>query len=122
VLNDHWADMAAWGFMSNRLYDAAASGAFIVSDHVDEIAAEFDDGIATFTSGPELRALVTRYLALPDLRRTMADRARTAVLARHTFDHRVDDLLAVITPMLEARRDGAAAGVTVPAASAETSR
>jgi hypothetical protein len=110
VLNDHWADMASWGFMANRLYDAAASGAFVLSDHLDEIAEEFDGGIATFGSGAELRALVTRYLAQPELRSVMAERARAAVLARHTFDHRVDTLLAAIGPMLDARRDGAAPG------------
>ena len=109
VLNDHWADMAKWGFMTNRLYDAAASGAFVLSDHLDEIAKEFDDGIATFSSGPELRALVARYLAKPELREAMAERARAAVLARHTFDHRADAIIAVIGPMLEARRGATAA-------------
>ena len=35
VLNDHWSDMAEQGFMSNRLYDAAACGAFVISDRVE---------------------------------------------------------------------------------------
>ena len=28
-VNDRWTDMAEQGFMPNRLYDAAASGAFV---------------------------------------------------------------------------------------------
>ena len=32
VLNDHWPDMRAHGFLSNRLYDALACGAFVISD------------------------------------------------------------------------------------------
>ena len=35
VLNDHWDDMRAEGFISNRLYDALACGAFVISDHLD---------------------------------------------------------------------------------------
>jgi len=104
VLNDHWADMAAWGFMTNRLYDAAASGAFVLSDHLDEIEAEFDGGIATYRDGPDLRRQVARYLADPDARAAMARRAREAVLAAHTFDHRAATLLTDLEPILAARR------------------
>ena len=34
VLNDHWADMRRDGFVSNRLFDAAACGARVLSDDV----------------------------------------------------------------------------------------
>jgi hypothetical protein len=104
VLNDHWADMLEWGFMTNRLYDAAASGAFVLSDHLDEIEDEFDGGIATYRDGPDLRRQVARYLADPDARASMARRAREAVLARHTFDHRAATLLEDLEPLLAARR------------------
>jgi hypothetical protein len=43
VLNDHWPEMRQRGFLSNRLYDALAFGACVVSDHVAGIEAEFDD-------------------------------------------------------------------------------
>ncbi len=32
VLNDHWDDMRDEGFISNRIYDALACGAFVISD------------------------------------------------------------------------------------------
>jgi hypothetical protein len=104
VLNDHWADMAAWGFMTNRLYDAAASGAFVLSDHLDEIEAEFDGGIATYRDGSDLRRQVARYLADPIARAAMARLARDAVLAAHTFDQRATSLLTDLEPLLAARR------------------
>jgi hypothetical protein len=34
VLNDHWDDMREQGFISNRLFDAAASGARVITDDV----------------------------------------------------------------------------------------
>ena len=35
VLNDHWADMRAEGFLSNRLFDAVAAGARVITDHIE---------------------------------------------------------------------------------------
>lgn len=103
VLNDHWADMIEHGFFSNRLYDAAASGAFVISDHVPGIEEEFDGGIVTFRSGRELRRSVERYLADPDGRATHAAAAMAAVRARHTMGHRADRILETIGPALADR-------------------
>ena len=35
VLNDHWPDMATQGFVSNRIFDALAAGALVISDPVE---------------------------------------------------------------------------------------
>jgi glycosyltransferase involved in cell wall biosynthesis len=97
VLNDHWADMRDEGFISNRIYDALASGAFVLSDEVPGLAAEFDGGLATWHDAESLRKAVERYLADPVARHSVAERGRSAVLARHTFDHRA----AVIVETIE---------------------
>jgi GT2 family glycosyltransferase/glycosyltransferase involved in cell wall biosynthesis len=106
VLNDHWDDMRIEGFLSNRLYDALACGAFVVSDLVDGIEAEFDGAIATYASQPELEPLIARYLANPDERQRLAAHGRAIVLERHTFDHRVRALCAVADPLARARPQG----------------
>ncbi len=103
VLNDHWLDMQREGFLSNRLYDAAAAGAFVISDDVEGLGGEFDGGIVGYVGAAELRALVDHFLAHPDERRAHADRARAAVLDRHTFDHRAATLVDAIEPALAAR-------------------
>ena len=103
VLADHWPEMAARGFMSNRLYDASASGSFVISDAVPGIEAEFDGGIPTFTTGEELRALVGQFLQDAEARADHARRARQATLARHTFEQRTNELLATLLPMLGRR-------------------
>lgn len=103
VLNDHWDDMRQHGFLSNRLYDALAAGAFVVSDHVTGIEEEFDDGVVTYRSRDDLHAIIDRYLRDPEARREVATRGRAAVLARHTFGGRVAELLAVLRPVLAGR-------------------
>jgi GT2 family glycosyltransferase/spore maturation protein CgeB len=105
VLNDHWADMAADGFLSNRLYDAAACGALVISDDVPGIEPEFDGGIVTFRDPAELDGLIAALLGDPERRAALAGRARAAVLERHTFGHRVATILDTIGPALAARPD-----------------
>ena len=96
VLNDHWDDMRDEGFLSNRLYDALACGAFVISDRIAGIEAEFDDAVVTYESPTDLAASVDRYLADPDERRRRGERGRAAVLARHTFDARAEVLVATV--------------------------
>ena len=52
VLNDHWDDMLAEGFISNRIYDALACGAFVISDPIVGIEAEFDGAVPTYRDRP----------------------------------------------------------------------
>ena len=103
VLNDHWTDMQREGFLSNRLYDASASGAFVISDAIDGLREEFDGGVVAYHGRDELHALVEAYLADPEARAARAARARAAVLARHTFDHRAREILAAVAPLEAAR-------------------
>ena len=103
VLNDHWTDMQREGFLSNRLYDASAAGAFVISDAIDGLREEFDGGVVAYHGRAELRDLVEAYLADPEARAARAARARAAVLARHTFDHRAQEILAAVAPLEAAR-------------------
>lgn len=109
VLNDHWPDMARQGFVSNRIYDASAAGAFVLSDHVDGIDHLFDGGVVTYRGRADLAAKVERFLTDPALRAAHAERARGAVLARHTFGHRVDRILELVDPVLAEARPAAGA-------------
>ena len=106
VLNDHWDDMRDEGFLSNRLYDALACGAFVISDHIIGIEAEFDDAVVTYVDRLDLARLIDRYLADPDERRQLAVRGRAAVIARHTFDLRARALHDVAGPLASARPAG----------------
>lgn len=104
VLADHWPDMRDEGFIANRIFDAAAAGAFVISDDLPELEAELDGGVVAYRDATELNALVDRFLADPDARREHAARARSAVLARHTFGHRADVIVHEVSAAIEDRR------------------
>jgi hypothetical protein len=103
VLNDHWADMRAFGIISNRVYDALACGALVVSDRVPGIDEEFDGAVVTYGTAEELHELLDRYLADPGARAEAGARGRAAVLERHTFAQRVDRILEELMPLALAR-------------------
>lgn len=93
VLNDHWSDMARLGFLSNRLFDAAAAGARVVSDPVDGLEEIFGPSVRTYRSLDELRALLD---PASDVWADPAEIAASAaaIAAAHSFSARAQVLLA----------------------------
>ena len=96
VLNDHWEDMREHGYISNRIYDALACGALVLSDEVPGMNERFGDAVAVYRSAEELEELIDHLLSDPTERRRRAELGRALVLEGHTFAHRVDRLLAIL--------------------------
>ena len=93
VLNDHWDDMRAEGIVSNRVYDALACGALVLSDYLPELTERFGESVVTYRTRDELGQTVARLLGDPAERSERAAAGRARVLAGHTFRHRIDALL-----------------------------
>jgi GT2 family glycosyltransferase len=107
VLNDHWPDMARLGFLSNRLFDAAATGALVVTDPVRGLEEVFGDGVIVAPVSPE----GLRFPPLDPPR--VADRAGRAELAhRIARDHSFATRAAVIDGVVRESRPGLFAGTT----------
>lgn len=91
VLNDHWPEMRAGGFLSNRLFDAAASGARVVTDEVPGLDGLFGRSVQIARGPEDLRRLAADLSVFGD------DAERRAVAARvhaeHSFDARARVLL-----------------------------
>jgi spore maturation protein CgeB len=104
VLNDHWDDMREKGFISNRLFDCAASGARVVSDPVPGMRELFGDLVATYSSARELPGLVEALRTEPETRQE--ERAALAARIRrdHSFDVRAAEILRVIETLDAAKR------------------
>jgi len=92
VLNDHWREMADNGFLSNRLFDAAATGARIVSDHVPGMEAVFGDQVRTYSDVGGLRKLLDPSEGAWPVEADLRASARR-VVEKHSFDARARVLL-----------------------------
>lgn len=75
VLNDTNEDMRVNGFVSNRIHDATACKAFVISDYMPEIKAIYGDSVPMFRNREELEKLVKYYLEHPRERRRKALKA-----------------------------------------------
>lgn len=104
LVNDHWTDMREWGFLSNRLFDALASGAFVVSDGVDGLAEAFGDAVPTFDSAESLGELLAHFRDDANRRQELAVRGMSIVRDRHTFDVRALEFAELIAPFLAGQR------------------
>lgn len=96
VLNDHWEDMRREGFLSNRLFDAVASGARVISDDVAGLQGMFDNSVQVATDASSLARLVQddpldRTFGSAEERRDVARR----VHREHSFDIRARRLLDI---------------------------
>ena len=96
VLNDHHDAMRADGFVSNRLFDAVASGARVISDEVAGLTELFGPAVQVYETPEDLARLAT--LPEPDsvfgddaTRRAASDRVRTD----HSFSARAARLVEV---------------------------
>jgi glycosyltransferase involved in cell wall biosynthesis len=93
VLNDHWPDMASEGFLSNRLFDAAACGSRILTDEATGLADVFGDAVRTYVDAGSLVAALSgdREERFPHREDRLALAARIA--REHSFDARAAVLL-----------------------------
>jgi GT2 family glycosyltransferase len=90
VLNDHWPDMARWGFISNRVFDAVACGARVVSDAVHGLDGLFGEAVVEIEDPTVLgERLATIPPATTRMRRAWSEAVRT----HHSFGKRAEELV-----------------------------
>jgi len=89
-----------WDHGTNpRLFEAAGCGAYQVVDWKREIPELFDCGteISCYRNTDDLITLVKKILADPVLRRQSALAAQRRAYGEHTYQHRMQSLLSVVT-------------------------
>ena len=96
LLNDHWPSMGAKGFISNRIFDAGACGACIVSDEASGISKLFADAVVTYRDAAELKRIVNDLLSNREKAKANGEKLRAIVSTGHSFENRVDDIIKVI--------------------------
>jgi hypothetical protein len=96
TLNDHWPDMARYGFINNRIFDALACGLPVVSDYLLELSETFREGIHYYYCdeplAPAFAQFERDYPRYYDGAQSLAGMIRR----KHTFSSRADELLSVV--------------------------
>lgn len=96
VLNDHWNSMREWGLVSNRVFDALACAACVVSDDVDELQELFPGGLVVLGQPTDVGPVVRGLLEDPDKRHRLGSTGLRLVLDGHTFDHRAEEFEGIL--------------------------
>lgn len=83
------------GAVNQRVFDAPAAGAFVLTDWRAQMDTLFEPGteVIAYTSPDEAAELAQRYVRDEPARRKIAAAARKRVLAQHTYDIRLGELL-----------------------------
>ena len=82
---------------SPRVFEALACGSFVLCDRQRDVLSLFRDGehLVSFSDAEDLAAKVRYYLEHPGERQAIARKGREEVLNRHTYVHRLRELLSV---------------------------
>ncbi len=103
IFNGSDVNLNATSFQMNsavnqRVFDAAACGAFLITDHQADMDAFFDrDSEAVcYEDALQAREQVAYYLNHPKDRREIARKARQRVLNEHTYAHRLETILRLL--------------------------
>jgi len=96
TLNDHWPEMARYGFISNRIFDIIAAGGLVFTDPIAGLDRVFGDLVPSFDSPDQLRDLLADRQSDPaGYARRMAE-AQAIVLGEHTFDARARRFMEIV--------------------------
>lgn len=98
VLNDTTEVMRDAQVISNRIFDATASGAFVISDYISEIEAIYGDNVPMWKTEEEFVRLVTYYLdpAHEQERLEKAKKAQEITLQNFTVDKAAETLYQLL--------------------------
>ncbi|HEX9024382.1 MAG TPA: glycosyltransferase [Geobacteraceae bacterium] len=82
--------------VNQRVFDVPACGGFLLSDHQEDMERFFDVGreAICYRSKEEAVSLAAHYLENWEERKRVAEAARRRVLAEHTYERRMGDLVA----------------------------
>ena len=89
VLNDHWDDQLEFGLVNNRIYDAFACGAFVLSDYnvgVKDVLPDFE--LPMFKDAASFRSFLDRLLTDEIYRSSLVKKVSGEVEKKHTFKKR----------------------------------
>lgn len=95
LLNDHWDDMARAGIISNRIFDALACGAIVLTDRVTDIEKVLPQGLYYYSGADDLSDQIVHIKEHEREARHTALQLSKKVRKEHTFDQRAKRIFEV---------------------------
>ncbi len=81
--------------VNQRVFDIPLAGGFVLSDHQADLFELFDKSeVATYGSTAELQERASFFLEHEAARTAIVQKARSRIVARHTYSHRLEHVLA----------------------------
>jgi O-antigen biosynthesis protein len=96
LLCDHWDDMREKGFISNRIFDGFAVGAFVISDYVKGAETIFRENLIMYDTPEELKLLLEKYLNNETKRKEKSEVGKKITINRFTYEERAEQILQII--------------------------
>ncbi|SHN57839.1 CgeB family protein [Desulfovibrio litoralis] len=86
------------GAVNQRVFDVPATGAFLITDWREQVDKLFEPKkeIICYNEQGEIKELIKYYLNKPNERKKIALAARKRILAEHTYEHRVQQIIEKI--------------------------
>ncbi|MCP4308782.1 MAG: glycosyltransferase [bacterium] len=100
VLNDHWNDQIETGLVNNRVLDAAACEAIVLSDRNPGLDELLGVEVAVFDDAESFESTLSEIRAAPDVWQNRARALGDVVRKRHTFDDRAACISAAIEKLI----------------------
>jgi len=91
------------GAVNQRVFDVPACGGFVLTDRREQLGRLFEPGreVVVYDAPEEIPELVARCLKDRGLRERVGAAARTRILAEHTYEHRLRELLSIMRACFE---------------------
>jgi hypothetical protein len=99
VLCDHMPTMRDGGYVSNRIFDALACGAPVISDAVAGLPDEFRPYVTLCRSVDDLRAAIASIRAEGAEKRDQRRAFAAEMQKRHSLQHRATEILSVLSQL-----------------------
>lgn len=99
---NHHINVAANYANNMRLYEATGVGTLLITDHKDNLHTLFEPGkeVVAYRSAEECAELINYYLEHEEERKAIAQAGQQRTLREHTYFHRMQELVDIVTPLL----------------------
>lgn len=98
AVNFNVTSLQSYASVNQRVYDVPACGGFLLTDAGETLEGLFDpeSEVACYDRSEDIGPQVARWLEDPAGRRGVVEAARRRILAEHTYEHRLAEIVSVM--------------------------